>query len=239
MSSEGCYEKIAIDSLVFFSFGFTLDEDYQFILDRIVEKAYRDATNQGAFNTKADSENAQLAKYGPNGSKDTIVIRIDILLKPKMVDFSSWHTETCKAIEECYKNNGLGGIFTYGNAQKWVNMTLKYIYILGGLSRWHSGSFMDKAKLILRYSKEFHIPIDSYIIDVLWQESGVDLPIKEGFKRDYTKKYAIPSDYVKGWSNWDYTDYERLVESLKRDKEKYNLDWESYAWIARAKERRR
>ena len=41
--------KITLDSLIFFYFGFTLDEDFDYILNRIVEKAYGDATNQGAY----------------------------------------------------------------------------------------------------------------------------------------------------------------------------------------------
>ena len=49
--------KSTIDSLVCFYFGITLDgknEKENNIIRRLAERAFIDATNQGAFNTKAN-----------------------------------------------------------------------------------------------------------------------------------------------------------------------------------------
>ena len=37
-------------------------------------------------------------------------------------------------MKDCYnKVNGSKSIITYGNAQKWLNMALKYLWLLGAL----------------------------------------------------------------------------------------------------------
>ena len=51
--------------------------------------------------------------------------------------------------------NGSKSIITNGNAQKWLNMALKYLWLLGDLPN----DIKDE---------RFHAPIDSYILQKLW-----------------------------------------------------------------------
>ena len=44
--------------------------------------------------------------------------------------FDDWHHRTCSNLIETYGGNGYGK-FSVGQAQKWINMTLKYIFVLG------------------------------------------------------------------------------------------------------------
>ena len=238
--------KETLDSLVYFVFGFTLDENYDFIIDCIVEKAYKDATNQGAFNTKADSSMAQLAKYGNNGKdgSKTILINRIMQLEDDISDFDGWHEETCDKLVEVYNDNGLEGVFTYGNAQKWVNMTLKYICLLNGISGDYSKEFKEQTDKIMKYLSSFHVPIDSFIIDIMWYYKDIRLPYKSGVENRRSTNYAIPSKYVKGWSNWEKPEYKKAIEDLrsiinKESSETEPIMWESEKWIIRAKERKR
>ncbi len=231
--------KITLDSLIFFYFGFTLDEDFDYILNRIVEKAYGDATNQGAFNTKADSGKAQMAKYGENGSLSIMIERLQILKNENRIKFDEWHSETCDQLVKKYEENGFKKIFNYGNAQKWVNMSLKYIYLLNGISKNYAKAFLEETSKICRYSKEFHIPIDSYIIDELWRVEGVKLPFKGGVEKDRTYPYVTPSEYIEGWSNWHDKDYNEMRKSLCDRIKDDPMQWESEHWIKRAKKRKR
>ena len=232
-------KKETLDSLIFFYFGFTLDEDFDYILDRIVEKAYVDATNQGAFNTKAESSKAQLAKYGKDGSKEFLINQIKKILNENDIQFNDWHEETCDELVNIYENNELKDIFTYGNAQKWVNMTLKYIYLLGGISENYAEKFAQSVSKIRGYSADFHIPIDSYIIDVLWKKENVPLPFKDGIEKVRSNNYAIPSEYIKGWSNWHKDEYISVVKELRKIQDNDPIKWETENWIKRAKERKR
>ena len=51
--------------------------------------------------------------------------------------------------------NGSRRIFTNGNAQQWLNMVLKYLWLLGALP-------------IDIKEERLHAPIDSYILQKLW-----------------------------------------------------------------------
>lgn len=62
---------------------------------------------------------------------------VDVLLEeriPELVavndaeDFTKWHHSICEEIVARYEAEGIE--FYVGQAQKWVNMTLKYLYVL-------------------------------------------------------------------------------------------------------------
>ena len=121
--------------------------------------------------------------------------------------------------------------FTYGNAQKWVNMTVKYLCLIDALSdefRYH--------KRLCELQSKFHIPVDSYIIDAVLN-TDVKLPNKAG---DREKRYAHPYDYVKSWSTWnepsDYTPFQKGIKNLVIVNET-PLDWENETWIKQAEEK--
>ena len=233
-------EKHTLDSLIFFCFGFTLDDSFDFIIDRVIEKAYSDATNQGAFNTKADSGKAALAKYeNKTGSFYIIKTEIDNLLDGTVLDFDSWHDKTCKSLLDKYSSYGLDGIFTYGNAQKWLNMSLKYLYLLSGISNPSGEGVLNRISVVRKYRTQLHVPIDSYIIDVLWEKRVKSLPVKEGVHVDRNKSYSVPSDYIKGWSNWNDDEYLIVSKEVRSLCESNPIEWETEQWIKRAKERKR
>ena len=84
---------------------------------------------------------------------------------------------------------------------------------------------------------QLHIPVDSYIIEALWEENGVKIPPNDNFTEkfeNHRKNGNKFSDYkVKSWSNWNKTDYEAFIESNK-----HNLKWENDAWIEIAEKRK-
>lgn len=74
-----------------------------------------------------------------------------------------------------YRDNGIE--FHYGQSQKWLNMTIKYLYILGECS--FDGIF-----------EYLHVPLDNYIMNVAQKELGISRP-KIAWSRwdDYTGQY--------------------------------------------------
>lgn len=191
----------------------------------VIIKAYSDATNEGAYNTlfKKEIPNIdELKKSSDKAKKESATVLLNSLKKYEETnDFDTWHNTLCTTIVNNY-SNVKGNVkekeqqfFTYGNAQKWVNMTLKYLWLFG---------------LLPDYIKEdLHIPIDSFIIDALWKNKDIKLPLRdEKKKRDYS--YKQPSNYVKPWSQWEYkTDYTLFRDSMQ--KTDYNLSWENEEWI--------
>lgn len=116
--------------------------------------------------------------------------------------FDSWHEQLCKNIKMLYNKKGIE--FTYGQAQKWLNMTMKYLYILEV-----EGYTFDS---VFEY---LHIPIDKYIL------KGVedDLEIKR------------PVDAWSRWDNYDeYLKYQNAIRESLREKGISPIRWEFENW---------
>lgn len=107
-------------------------------------------------------------------SHNIIKEEINKLLEVEAYDFNAyakWHKNTCELI----KNEFLIIYpFTYGQAQKWLNMTLKYLYTIE----------QEKFSKVLPF---LHIPIDNIIISYL--------------KKNYKDFYLI--DFNCAWSKLD------------------------------------
>lgn len=205
-------------------------DDYdEYRRKRAIMVAYRDATNQGAYNAlfTKELENRNIlienSNTAQNESAKYLLKQIGKL--SSTADHEEWHRETCKELVQKYKDSGVndnGTFFTYGNAQKWVNMTMKYLWMLELLP--------DNLNV-----EEVHIPIDSFIIDAMWSDQNVNLPLRPE-NGDRSKTYAKPSDHVLGWSQWDDIMYGAFRSGLP---EKYSLCWENDAWIEQAEKRKK
>lgn len=211
--------KNAIDFLMWSYFNLTLDDgdNVDRILNTCIRKAYLDATQQGAYNTLIPKEKKALRDCSSQveiAAGRSLRRKIDSLRECKD-KFNQWHGETCKEIKEQYteiNSTERGELFSYGNAQKWVNMALKYVYTLYWLYKAFSSEceFCRKyGQMVSQYTKEFHVPIDSFMIEAYGKE---DIP---------------------AWSKWTDGDYASL-----RKEHSETLDWEGPEWIKIAKGRK-
>lgn len=61
------------------------------------------------------------------------------------------------------------------DAQKFVNMTIKYLYMISEIDY----EFDDEVKKIFKYIKanelSLHVPIDRFIIDAIWKNTDISL----------------------------------------------------------------
>lgn len=114
-------------------------------------------------------------------------------------DFDAWHFHVCQEIISHYQKVGIS--FTFGQAQKWLNMTIKYLYMLEYDVFHHTFPF-------------FHVPLDNYIFDV------VD---KELFIRKPDNPWSRIDDY------WVYLDYQKQIREKLTDSSP--LRWEFRYWL--------
>ncbi|MCR5344885.1 MAG: hypothetical protein K6E46_02365 [Lachnospiraceae bacterium] len=115
-------------------------------------------------------------------------------------------------------------IFTYGMAQKWVNMFKKYMWLFGEFKCDNENTDM---------------PIDSYIIDALYHEKILTEDIASDlFKGKVGKNRA--SDYIKKWSHLNEDEYNIVQALIKANipKDKTILSWENELWMNQAKKLR-
>ena len=106
--------------------------------------------------------------------------------------------------------------FYFGLAQKWINMTLKYLWLFGKLPEYIE-------------EKELDVPIDSYIIHAAMSDNDeYGLNIKVSGLR-----------YKTSWSRMDeklYGDVQKEIrEKIGNKPFKTGIEWEQIAWIKQAK----
>ena len=129
-------------------------------------------------------------------------------LKNDSSDFPKWHEKSCNALIACY-----GGQISYGQAQKWLNMLLKYLYVY------------DVKGYETLFSPEritdLDMPVDSKVIEALHRKYNVKRP-------------------TAGWSVWDrntYRAYQAAARSalqsasdIENSDERIPFYWELIHW---------
>ena len=237
----------SVEFLVFTYFGIDFNDDFDTLLKSAIKVAYNDATMQGAYNA-LEKENVESIKYNNVAHKLESAIKDD-LLKDNSKGYEQWHKDICKELVECYEkvtSNNKNPAFSYGNAQKWVNMTMKYLYILSEI--FHdfnkNHNFENYYDIIQKLYKELQVPVDSFIIESVWDEKkqieGIPYIIGKLNKATYGDGKNIPGKYnsekVVPWSKWTDKEYFKFQKTLSSNQPP--LDWEHKAWIEIAKKRR-
>lgn len=120
-------------------------------------------------------------------------------------NFEIWHKEACRLIIEKYEKYRIE--LTYGQAQKWVNMTIKYLYILNEHTFDNVFDFL-------------HIPVDNYIFKAVKEKLGIDNPDNPWSKLNET----------------EYLKYQNAIREELREKGKLPLRWEFKNWLEKAQE---
>ena len=122
-------------------------------------------------------------------------------------EFNSWHCKVCGNIKNLYKENDIK--FTYGQAQKWLNMTIKYLYLFGGYT-------FDS---VFEY---LHIPIDNYIFNAVKDELKINRPKNISWSKLDKKEYLK---------------YQEDIREELRKKNSSPLRWEFENWLNEAEKR--
>ena len=106
-------------------------------------------------------------------------------LKNDSSDFPKWHEKSCNALIACY-----GGQISYGQAQKWLNMLLKYLYVYD--VNGYETLFSSREGIAA-----LDMPVDSKVIEALHRKYNVKRP-------------------TAGWSVWDRNTY-RAYQAAARN----------------------
>lgn len=141
-------------------------------------RAYRDMCRTIRFGNFLKDDRLELKKE-VNSFLDTEIKSLTLNFQG---DFDTWHCEVCKNMKNLYEENGIK--LNYGQAQKWINMTIKYLYLFGGYT-------FDSV------FEELHIPVDNYILDIANKNVGIDKP-----KTPWSK-----------WDEEQYRNYQNEIKS--------------------------
>ena len=234
----------ALDFLLYSYFGLDdgitkIEKKSKDIKDLCAHRAYLDLARTVKFKyttsrldemkkkNKSDDEKKEAEEF--EAAKKKLINEIcKTMLDPRQPckddTFAEWHRLKCNHIIQKMNDSTLldeQKPFTYGQAQKWLNMTLKYLWLLDMLPEGLT-------------KKSLHVPIDRYIIQAAKSKDKNEYGL--GLKHELSKTT---------WSSWN--DYNAYIEyqQLLKDKiaKEYPLldspiDWEGKAWIEISKKER-
>ena len=192
-------DKDALDFLKVIYFGTITDP-----FEAAAFRAYRDFNRTLRFGDTDSSKRYELRKAATEilRKRITELKNNDINSQDK---FDSWHKETCSMIRQPYNEAGIN--FSWGQAQKWLNMTIKYLYIVGDCD----------FKGVFRFC---HIPIDNYVFEIAQKELGIPIP---------RVRWSRWTDY-----NNQYMTYQKELRS--RIQGYVPLRWEFKFWMKQARQ---
>ena len=112
------------------------------------------------------------------------------------INSDAWHKSLCQRIVAGYKSYGLE--FSAGQAQKWLNMTIKYLYMYGGTD----------LSSIINYC---HVPLDNYVFNIAKRIFNISFP---------NKRWSRITDYN------EYMDYQYKLRNSVYSERIAPLKWE-------------
>lgn len=185
------------------------------ILEFIYVLAMREATIQQAFK----GEKRQLTDVKKN--KETVDILETFVNDAINVGFQyqedydkRFYNTANNICDKINKYNIEGnGVFNFGNAQKLINMTMKYLYIMCYKH--------EEKRELFRFC---HCPMDSILLKHVW-EKRKDLPEWNNWKRE---------DFLASWGNEKdgherYNAFQKAIKELKDDNQ-YALEYDYQIW---------
>lgn len=175
-------------------------------IEDAAKRAYLDLCRT-IYNTKEDSRNK---------AKDEVIKLI--LAQTKELEtcdnicFDKFHETLCDEIIQIYKRYNIE--FYYGQAQKWVNMTMKYLCVIGE----------KKYPWLKKVYSSLHVPIDSVILNQAINEFKIYSVIVNGDKVSLKNL---------SWSRIKKEIYYAIQTNLRRAieaKGEVPIFWEFTAW---------
>lgn len=123
-----------------------------------------------------------------------------IKAKQKLL-YDDWHRQVCDRIIKSYASLGIR--LSYGQAQKWLNMLVKYIYV------YNLDKFMGFFNYIVDI-QNLHMPIDNKIIEIAQKKLSVRKP-KSWSKMNYDEYMKYQAELNTALSNFSKDTDERIA----------------------------
>ena len=224
----------AMDFLLYSLLSVSGDDECPKLVNAAIDRAYQDASSH-VLSVEGGNDSTRAA------GKQLILEAIEGYSGK---GFDAWHDGLCSALsgdDRIPESATSQPYITYGIAQKWVNMTLKYLAVIFDSVKYRNVGFSEYyderfGPDVIEGEACFHIPIDKYVASALCflgeedrqSGKGALMPRREGFSEKNLSGYAHPYDTaIVPWSQWQRSAYLVFRKALPS---KYSLEWEGKAW---------
>jgi hypothetical protein len=119
-----------------------------------MDRAYGDF--QRTLRGIGNLERAHQMRDSANAALIEMFAAIQATNAPTQQQFDVWHRGACDRLAAIYRQHGYES-FCVGHAQKWLNMTFKYIYVMGERRTGRFRHLYDRC----------HVPLDNILINAL------------------------------------------------------------------------
>lgn len=230
--SQPADNKQLLDFLLYSYFGFSSEDLGQTRKEKCAYRAYLDLARTVKYTYSSTELEKAKAGTDAHAFVDIRKKRIEDICS-KLIesiesypnhsgDFDAWHKSECTQIIDQMnvpynKKDFLKVGFTYGQAQKWVNMTLKYLWLLDMLPNGLSEA-------------ELHVPVDSFILEALKET--------QQFNTEGNRITGSGESYYYNGEAWsaisDPENYKKLQDGIRdiaKERGFFPIQWESSAWM--------
>lgn len=193
-----------------------MDTDpYEWAVDRAYKTLQRNLTGYAALAK-------ELTKSPKEEAKKLLLKNIKAYFEELPQDFDKWHEGLMGLLCDSYKELPA---FTYGTAQKWINITFKCLYAITDFS-----DLLRHPEIKASAFRDCHNPIDSYVI-----QNAADLKVGNGTDaRFYFKAERGWKDETK-WSQLrcykKYLDMQNDLRQFAREFGLLGLDIDAFLWV--------
>ena len=170
--------------------------------------------------TKWEKENCKM-DTPKKKARDLLRGKIGDYFKKPPQDFDKWHRDLATSLREEYKGFSA---FTYGCAQKWINMAFKYLYAITDFS-----DLLHHPEIKVSVFRDCHNPIDNYVIENAegylqvkpqWKVKWSKLDSYDQYlKYEETLREKVPEEFNLldlDFALWGKDDPEKVREGLER-----------------------
>lgn len=181
----------------------------------VYKMAFQDAVRQRAY----EGKKKDLCEMP--GAKEAIKKYVDYIIKGQDLTqeehekiFKDVALELCKAVNK--------DSYTFGNAQKVINMTAKYLYIIC----YADSAFRERFKYC-------HCPMDRVMLNIVWKRYKEKYGVK--VRKEKLNEGISEGDFLKSWGkeNWEngeiprrYINFQKAVQELAG--ELYPVEYDYY-----------
>lgn len=207
---NGCLKK----SIMTLLFRNDVNDDWNNDIDLASRKAYADMASH-TLHLNNPEKKEELKDEGCRVLREAIRNECKSIIDAKQ--FDDWHRSVCYRLQDTYKGHIKDAVsITFGQAQKWLNMTIKYYYIICEINN-------REDHVDLPFFQFAHVPVDSIMYDVIEKELEIKKPEVAWSKLD---DYDMYLDYQK-------TIREKVPALEECYNKKWPLAWEMNNWEPR------
>lgn len=235
--------KDAINFLLYSYFEITLDtSDVDEVINAAIKRAYKDASSH----VLSIKESVSSDEKNHPKSKGTNIIHDGIIGLLDGHEYRDFHQDICWELKtelKQYTGKEEERQFSCGIAQKWVNMTMKYLCIINSIFHQFDNklfdSYKDYGRRLEELEAELDVPVDSYILesasydDTKQKRNAYALNIKVPRKKPKGKEDFYHADKSLPWSKWDFEKeedwrdpknyYNKFQENIKTEIQQKNI----------------